>query len=79
MKTLNVIEEAIRLCENQNRKPILILMNSDIQKLIIDEVKWIDDFDTKIDVPSLFGLPIISCNVRDFLIIDDRCWYEQKF
>ena len=77
---LDKIRNQICLCEQEGRNPISILMNSDIQKAIMDEVEWIDFADeTMISAPSLFGLSLITCNVKDFLIIDDRHWYEQKF
>lgn len=81
MKTskLAKIAEAIRLCKEQDRNPICILMNRDIRDIIIDNVIWVSTPNEEIDFPSLFGLPIILFDVTDFLIIDDRCWFEQIF
>jgi len=81
------IHEAISLCKEAGRKPIYILMNPEkYTELYVDLCRCmgshinLDSDDTKYcEITEYCGIPIIRCNVKDFLIIDDRGWYEQKF
>lgn len=55
------------------------------QQSIIDEEEWIHISGGELEdengnsITTVWGLPIITCSVKNFLIIDDRHWYEQMF
>lgn len=76
------IRDALSLCEEAGRMPILILMNSGVKNYVRDELLLLpsDIVDTFTNLMTLFGLPIIvNDKIEDFFIIDNRHWYEQKF
>lgn len=72
------IEEAIRLCREAAREPILILVNPKVSDRLKEELenypRGIIDFN------MIFGLQVIEHQkAQDFFIVDNRSWAEQKW
>ena len=86
-RILDQIVEAISNCKEANREPIMILVNPNVYEAIRQEVSMKErifcnthPISGGVVRETLFGLDIVrNFSVKDFLIIDDRSWYEQKF
>jgi len=77
------IEEARKLCLTAGRKPIAIAMTSQIYNGLFDELitQMRPEAVAEIKaVATIFEMKILKCEgIKDFLILDDKHWYEQKF
>ncbi|MDH5460200.1 MAG: hypothetical protein OEY95_07350 [Candidatus Bathyarchaeota archaeon] len=72
VKVSKQIQEAIELCMKANRKPSLILINPEVLIKFKEEVGS--------DIETIFGIEYIEHpKIKDFFIVDDRSWTEQKF
>ena len=74
------IQEAMSLCYKAGREPVALLVNQGTldkieQELIEIFMPALSDKSIKL----LFGLPILVANVKDFFLVDNRSWAEQKF
>ena len=75
---LSEIQEALKLCMDAGHKPILILINPEVADQLIDEVK---NYPPEIiGLDAILGFKVIEeKKIKDFYIVDDRSWAEQKW
>jgi hypothetical protein len=65
------------LCFRANRKPVALLINKENFDLLIDELK---EKNITVSPKELFGIPILVVpQVKDFFLVDNRSWREQKW
>ncbi|MGB8780560.1 MAG: hypothetical protein WCD81_07925 [Candidatus Bathyarchaeia archaeon] len=75
------VEEAIKLCKEAGREPIALVINPKVLDKIYEELRR----STQPNFPrayimKLFDLTIVEhVKARDFFIVDNRSWAEQKF
>lgn len=84
---LRQIQEAISLCREAGRKPIALVVNPKVlDKLYLDLQKSTNrnflrstGFSSA-RISKLFGLTVFEhAKVKDFYLVDDRSWAEQKW
>jgi len=75
------IQEAMSLCYEAGREPVALLVNQETLYKIEQELRDIFVPPPPLSDKSikLFGLPILMANVKDFFLVDNRSWAEQKF
>ena len=72
------IQEAIKLCVEAGRKPILILINPEVSDRLSEELKNYPP--GTISFNEILGLKVIEDQkIKDFYIVDERSWAEQKW
>jgi peptide deformylase len=75
---INKIQEAIKLCLESGRKPTLILINPEVSDKLSEELKSYPE--GIIGFNKILGLQVIeNQKIKDFYIVDDRSWWEQKW
>lgn len=74
------IQEAMSLCYEAGREPVALLVNPEVLDVLKQELKtsMLPLADNPINI-KLFGLPILVAKVKDFYLVDNRSWAEQKF
>jgi hypothetical protein len=74
------IQEAMSLCYEAGREPVALLVNPEVLDVLNQELNtsMLPLPDNPINI-KLFGLPILVANVKDFYLVDNRSWAEQKF
>jgi hypothetical protein len=74
------IQEAMSLCYEAGREPVALLVNQGTLDKIEQELReiFMPALSDK-SIKLLFGLPILVANVKDFFLVDNRSWAEQKF
>jgi hypothetical protein len=74
------IQEAMSLCYEAGREPVALLVNQGMLDKIEQELReiFMPALSDK-SIKLLFGLPILVANVKDFYLVDNRSWAEQKF
>ena len=74
------IQEAMSLCYEAGREPVALLVNQGTFDKIEQELReiFMPALSDK-SIKLLFGLPILVANVKDFFLVDNRSWAEQKF
>jgi hypothetical protein len=76
------IQEAIRLCREAGRQPIALLINPVVSGRLTQElVHERENYPVRIvDLDKLFGLTVFEHRkVKDFYLVDNRSWAEQKW
>jgi len=76
------IHEAIRLCSKANREPVLILIHPATLAMLIEQEYGLDKlWETSMrSKQTVFGYDIIeTLKVKDFFVVDNRSWAEQKW
>jgi len=74
------IQEAISLCYEAGREPVALLVNQEVLEVLNQELKtsMLPSPDNPFNI-TLFGLPVLLAKVKDFYLVDNRSWAEQKF
>jgi hypothetical protein len=74
------IQEAMGLCYEAGREPVALLVNPEVLDVLKQELKTSMLLlpDNPINM-KLFGLPVLLAKVKDFYLVDNRSWAEQKF
>jgi len=87
----DMIMETIALCREADREPVLIVMNPKTFTKLVDELDGFSKLFSgllytmyKLRHPTFFGTyqgisVIVSPKVKDFFIVDNRSWAEQKW
>jgi len=72
---------ALALCFKAGREPVALLINGENFELLVSELKakYMPVPLSKMP-PELFGIPILVVpQVKDFYLVDNRSWREQKW
>jgi len=72
------IQEAIGLCMKAGREPIALVVNPKVLNKLHEDPLLSTGYSSAF-LSKLFGLPIFLANVKDFYLVDNRSWAEQKF
>lgn len=72
---LTKIQELKHMCKGKGRTPIILL----ISKRRYSELARSLAAHELCNVSAVVDLTVIICAVNDFLVVDDRHWYEQTF
>ena len=74
------IQEAMSLCYKAGREPVALLVNQGTLDKIEQELReiFMPTLSDK-SIKLLLGSPILLANVKDFFLVDNRSWAEQKF
>jgi len=75
------IQEAMSLCYEAGREPIALPVNQKVLEALNQEQRktfMLSLSDNPINT-KLFGLPVLLAKVKDFYLVDNRSWAEQKF
>lgn len=73
------IQEAMSLCYKAGREPVVLLVNQEVFDVLNRKLRDTFMFFSSDYLIKLFGLPILVANVKDFYLVDNRSWAEQKF
>jgi len=76
------IREGLRLCRVANGKPVLVLINPHTLAILMEQEFGLDKlfFHGLEEAKTVFGIEIIETDkVKDFFVVDDRSWAEQKW
>jgi hypothetical protein len=84
---LTEIQEAIRLCKEARREPIALVFNPKVlDKLYLDLQKSTNPNFLRSTgfsnarISKLFGLTVFEhAKIKDFYLVDNRSWAEQKW
>jgi len=75
------IQEAISLCYEAGREPVALLVSHEVFEILNKELRktFMPDDLTK-EQAKLFDLPLlVVAKMKDFFLVDNRSWAEQKF
>ena len=75
------IQEAMSLCYEAGREPVALLVNQKVLEALNQELRktfMLPSPDNPFNI-TLFGLPVLLAKVKDFYLVDNRSWAEQKF
>jgi hypothetical protein len=75
------IQEAMMLCYKAGREPVALLVNQEVLEVLNQELRktfMLPSSDNPFNI-TLFGLPVLLAKVKDFYLVDNRSWAEQKF
>ena len=75
------IQEAMNLCYEAGREPVALIMNQETLYKIEQELRcgFMPPLSDKKSIKLLFGSPVLLAKVKDFYLVDNRSWVEQKF
>jgi hypothetical protein len=84
---LTQIQEAIKLCQEAGRKPIALVVNPKILDKLYEDLQKSTEQDflhvtgySSAYLSKLFGLTIFEhTKTKDFYLVDNRSWTEQKW
>jgi hypothetical protein len=84
---LTQIQEAIRLCREAGRKPIALVFNPKVLEKLYEDLQNSGEQDFRLStgyssayMKKLLGLTIFEHpEIKDFYLIDNRSWAEQKW
>ncbi len=79
-KTILEMAEAIKLCKEAGREPVAFLINPKLADKLTKELKEHQQASAIIGLNKIFELTVFEhSKIKDFYLVDDRSWAEQKF
>lgn len=72
--------EAKKLCVEAGREPVAFLINPKLADKLTEELKEYPQASANITLNKIFGLTVFEHpKIKDFYLVDDRSWAEQKY